>query len=119
MTNDYPSLAWIKRELRNNISARYRGTILDGFIVGSEAKGTARPDSDLDVAIIIPNRRHLTSLQVSERWHMRQTWPIRWKDRKVDIQFFYADDPELSSYSRIPLSKNTKRRSLRAKNTQC
>jgi predicted nucleotidyltransferase len=65
----YPTIKWIVSQLRNNIIARVPYKVLAAYIVGSEAKGTARPDSDLDVAVV-----------------------------------FYANDPELATYSKIPLN---------------
>ncbi len=102
----YPSLRWVVGRLRNNVIYRVRYKVLDGYVVGSEAKGTARPDSDLDIAVIITPVRGRSALQISERYHAQfadDQWKPHWNGRVVDIQFFYPDDPELAGYSRIKL----------------
>ena len=94
-------------ELAHNPYRPYRGVILDSFVVGSEAKGTARSNSDLDVAVVIHRRTGSSSVQFSDRWNSAQQADKHfWNERKIDFQFFYPDDPELSWYSKIPL--NTK-----------
>jgi len=106
MRQAYPTLAWLRSALRNNLVAPVRRPILAAYVVGSEAKGTARPDSDLDIAVVIPRVQGKTALQITEEWHSRfssqQFWP-HWNGRPVDVQFFYEDDPELAGYDKIPL----------------
>lgn len=80
--------------------------VLDAFIVGSEARRCAKPDSDIDIAVIIPPVVGRTSLQVSEAFH-ELLWdiePPHWSGRVVDFQFFYENDPELAEYERISLA---------------
>ena len=104
--NQYPTLAWVRGELRYSVYAPCRRKVLAAYIVGSEAKGTARLDSDLDIAVIIEPVRGKSSLQFSDIYHSRfpsdETKP-KWNGRRVDFQFFYPDDPELANYSKIPL----------------
>lgn len=45
----YPSKVWIKSLLRSGLPKRINVSLIDVFIVGSEARGLARPDSDLDM----------------------------------------------------------------------
>jgi len=108
VNNQYPRIKDIRTKLRMNWVHPIRKPILDAFIVGSEAKGVARPDSDLDVAIIIPPIRGKTALQFTEQYHSNFTEDnythfFNWNGRKLDIQFFYPDDPELQTYSKIQL----------------
>jgi len=104
--NKYPTIRDIRSKLRYNIIHPLRIGILDAFIVGSEAKGTARSDSDLDVAIIINPIRGKSALQYTDQYHQyfsdEVTTP-HWGDRKLDFQFFYPDDPELQTYQKIQL----------------
>lgn len=100
----YPDLAWIRSHLRNSVP-RVRYPVLALYVVGSTAKGTAGPDSDLDLAIVIEPVRGKTSLKFTEHYHARQWKPPTWLNRSVDFQFFYPDDLELSTYSKIVLYK--------------
>lgn len=103
-----PSVRWVRSALRHNLVARARYQILAAYIVGSVAKRTARPDSDLDIAVIIPPVRGRSTLQITERYHAKfedDRCKPRWHGRVVDVQFFYEDDPELQTYSRIELGR--------------
>jgi len=83
----------------------YADDVIDVFIVGSEAKGTATPTSDIDIAVVIPPISGKTALQVSEGFHMAYGDALPFVgDREVDLQFFYEDDPELKDYSKISLA---------------
>jgi len=108
LRENYPSLKWVKSNLRNNLQARVKYKILDACVIGSEAKGTAKPDSDLDIAVIIPPVRGKTALKVSENYHAKFTnekWKPQWNGRIVDFQFFYPNDPELTNYNKINCTK--------------
>lgn len=103
--NGYPTKSWIKNLFRWS-NPRINVKFLDAFIVGSEAKGIAKPDSDLDIAVIIEPIRGKTALKKTEEYHSRfftDAQKPKWNDRIVDIQFFYPNDPELQSYSKIDL----------------
>lgn len=98
-TSELPSMRWLRSQLRHNVVARVRYKVLAAYVVGSIAKGTARPDSDLDIAVIIPSVRGQSALQITERYHARfmdERWKPRWSGR-------VADDPNLARYSKIPL----------------
>ena len=104
---EYPSLRWLVSELRNNVVSRVPYKVLDAFIVGSEAKGTARPDSDLDIAVIIPESTRVSALKRTERYHAKfinEEQKATWGGRRVDIQFFYANDPNLATYAKLPVA---------------
>ena len=104
--NPYPTLSWVRQTLRYCVFAPSRRKILAAYIVGSEAKGTARPDSDLDIAVIIDPVRGKSSMQYSDQYHWKfpsdESKPT-WNGRRVDFQFFYPTDPELETYSKIQL----------------
>lgn len=97
----YPTIKWIKQQLRY---CYIRKQVLAAYIVGSEAKGTARANSDFDIAVVIPPVYGKSSLKYSELFHskLNQT-EVKWNDRTVDFQFFYPTDTELETYSKIPL----------------
>jgi predicted nucleotidyltransferase len=79
---------------------------LAGYIIGSEAKGTAKENSDLDIGIIIPKSDYISALKRTEIYHskfMSDEQKPKWKGRIVDFQFFYEDDPELKTYSKIQI----------------
>ncbi len=93
--------------LRNNLSSRVGYKILDAFIVGSEAKGTAKPTSDIDVAVIIPPVKGKTALQITEHYHSKfrnDNDAPKVNGRVLDFQFFYPEDAELKTYSKQNIS---------------
>jgi len=105
-TDGYPSLSWVRRELRTNLVAPTRLRALSAYVVGSEARGTAGEGSDLDIAVVIPRARGRSSLQVTEAHHSKfrdDRFRPRWGGRVVDFQFFFEGDPELDGYDKIPL----------------
>ena len=109
----YPTIVWINEEMRYSPYAARRVKILEAFIVGSEAKGTAKPDSDLDIALVIEPVKGKTSIKYSEYYH--QKFPSddckpKWNGRRVDFQFFYPDDPQLATYSKIPIERGEPRK---------
>jgi predicted nucleotidyltransferase len=104
MSKVYPAISWVRARLRNNMTSRFNGKVLACYIVGSEARGCARSDSDLDIAIVVPSRARLSALKMTERYHekfMEECQKPMWGGRIVDFQFFYADDEALASYSKI------------------
>lgn len=106
MTSKFPSLKWLKSELRNNLVVQFRKPIFGAYIVGSVAKGTASPESDLDIAVIISPVRGKTSLRYTETYHSEfssNELKPKWENRVVDFQFFYPNDSELQKYDKIIL----------------
>jgi len=104
---NYPTLSWVRQQLRNNLHSRVRYPILDAYIVGSVAKGEATEISDLDIAVIIPEADRVTAVRRSERYHAKfssNAQKPHWDGRVVDIQFFYPGSPELDGYSKIQIS---------------
>ena len=102
----YPSKKDIIKMLRYNLTSRVKFTLLAGYIIGSEAKGTAKENSDLDIGIIIPKSDYISALKRTEIYHskfMSDEQKPKWKGRIVDFQFFYEDDPELKTYSKIQI----------------
>ena len=86
---------------------RKRDLVIAELISGSTAYGLTTPESDLDIAVVIPEVKGKTALQISEDYHSRfisDEQKPKWDGRVVDFQFFYEDDPELSGYSKIELN---------------
>jgi len=103
---DYPTLKKLRSILRNNIIVPLRRKVIEAYIIGSEAKGTANENSDLDIAIIIEPVRGKTALQLTETYHSKfssEQFVPRWNGRKIDVQFFYPEDEELKKYQKIKL----------------
>lgn len=106
-----PTLKTVKQLLRNNLTSRLpnKVKIISAAIVGSVAKGTATPASDLDIAVVIPVRRGKTSMRFTENYHSRfrtEQQKPRYGGRVVDFQFFYDNDNDtalLQTYQQIKL----------------
>ena len=76
------------------------------YIVGSEARGTAKEGSDLDIAVVIPKSTRISAIKRTENYHSKFTTEKQkpqWNGRIVDMEFFYEDDEELAGYSKIQL----------------
>ncbi len=101
-----PDIAWIKNRLRWG-TPRVRHPIRAAYFVGSRARNdkSPKPDSDLDIALVIPRIRGKTALQFSDEFHQKQRTLPEWDGVRVDFQFFYADDPELAGYSKIEVAE--------------
>ena len=80
--------------------------VIEHFTIGSEAKGTAKPGSDLDIAVVINPKidpdtgEDLTALKFTEMFHRqyaaeKEVPTTEDTGRKIDIQFFYPGDAEL------------------------
>ena len=77
--------------------------------------GTSRPDSDYDVALVFPswvrkeNEIPHSALKLSEQLHAAYGKDMpSYKGNPLDLQLFFADDPELATYSRVPLQRERK-----------
>jgi len=104
--NNYPNRRDIIYMLRNNMVSRVNYPIISGYIIGSEAKGTARLDSDLDIGLIIPTSNNITSLKRTENYHskfLNDDQKPKWNGRIIDFQFFYLDDQEFNDYNKIKI----------------
>lgn len=110
----YPTLVWVRQQLTCNFVARVRKKVLAAYIVGSEARSdkTARPDSDLDIAVIIEPMARKTSLQFTEQYHIKfgKLGPDKgnrmmphWEGRRVDFEFFYPGEIEALGYQTIKI----------------
>ena len=104
--SNYPKRKDIISMLRNNLTLRVDYPVIGAFIIGSEAKGTAKEGSDLDIGIIIPKSNKISALKRTDNYHSKFNDDIfkpKWNGRIVDFQFFYEDDPEFEKYSKIKL----------------
>ena len=82
--------------------------VLRAFIIGSMAKGTAQPNSDLDIAVVIPAKRRVSALNLTEKYHFRMgmakaSYPS-FNGKRLDFQFFFPDDKDLATYPAIELT---------------
>lgn len=101
-----PTLAWVRKQLRESLCP-IRVKVLKAAAIGSVARGCPCPSSDLDVAVVIPAKRRISSLQFSERYHQklglsRGSQPS-FHGRSVDFQFFYPSDADLAGYTKVEL----------------
>ncbi len=105
---ELPTLNWVKSKLRNNVTFRVREKVLAAYVIGSVARGTARANSDLDIALVIPSKRRISALRLSERFHLKMAltggiYPT-FLGRRVDFQFFFPDAEILATYPAIKLT---------------
>ena len=105
---ELPTLNWVKSKLRNNVTFRVREKVLAAYVIGSVARGTARANSDLDIALVIPSKRRISALRLSERFHLKMAltggiYPT-FLGRRVDFQFFFPDAGILATYPAIKLT---------------
>ena len=106
VTDHLPTVAWLRRELRNNLIVPLKKPFKDVYVVGSEARGTATASSDLDIAIVIPPIQNKSSLKATEAYHQKfksETFKPKWRGRVIDVQLFYPGDEELGGYEKIKL----------------
>ena len=109
--SDYPPLRWIKKELAFSFYSNPKriDDVIAAYVVGSRARGTSKPNSDLDIAVVINPRRGLSALQFTDRYHAgftSDTQKPKWNGIPVDFQFFYPNDPELNSYSKLAINES-------------
>jgi predicted nucleotidyltransferase len=90
------------------VTFRVREKVLAAYVIGSTAKKTAKLDSDLDIAIVIPTKRRVSALRLSERFHVKMAFSAgiypMFLGRRVDFQFFFPDDAILATYPAIKLT---------------
>ena len=99
-----PSLKETSHLLRRNLWVKRQYPILRAYLAGSTSRGEARPDSDLDILLVINPVRGKRSISVSEQYHARFTSDHQkphFAGRQVDFQFYYPDEE-----SRILKMKN-------------
>jgi predicted nucleotidyltransferase len=105
--DNYPSIIFLKRELRYNSTKSIRPRIIKAFVIGSEAKGNASPKSDLDIALIIPKVKGKTSIQYTDNYQFHftsESQKPKWNNRIIDFQFYFEDDSELSEIPKIEIA---------------
>ena len=116
----YPKLNDIQRMLQATIP-EVETIMQDAFIVGSQARGTATPESDVDVAILVKESdlagllEELDMLDLdylnTELLNARADTDVcTWEGRPVDLQVFVDSDPRLKDYSKIKLKASSQAR---------
>jgi len=106
MEGKYPTVRWVREKLRYDWFARTREQVLNVYVIGSEARGMSKSDSDLDIAVIIKEKPNLTSIKFSERFHSKYPSNAdmpKWNGKRVDFQFFYPGEIEKLGYKAIEL----------------
>lgn len=90
-----PSLTEVTHLLRRNLWVKRNYPILRAYLAGSTSRGEARPESDLDILLVINPVRGKRSISVSEQYHARFTavhQKPHFEGRPVDFQFYYPDE---------------------------
>lgn len=116
----YPPLSWIREQLRYNCHSWLRTKILEAYIVGSRAKGTAIAKSDLDIALVVPAKKRVSSLRMTENYHANfteESQKPKWNGIVVDFQFFYPGDPHLAACQKVPIAVKTTQGVINSKET--
>jgi len=103
-----PTQREIVAVLRRHPLVKLRETVRRAFVVGSQAKGAAHAESDVDILLEVEPTPNTTAEQLEERYRqaLRQyfvTHNIRgkddsihpqWQGRRVDLYFTYDADKE-------------------------
>jgi len=100
----YPTIRDVKHILRHSLYAP-RVQVIVAYVLGSEARGTAKENRNLDIGIVIPTVRGKSSLKFTENYHNKfssDAGKPHWKGRRIDFQFFYPAD-DISDYNKIEL----------------
>tara|TARA_A200000159_G_scaffold163220_1_gene188880 strand:- start:537 stop:890 length:354 start_codon:yes stop_codon:yes gene_type:complete len=90
-----PTLIEATRLLRRNLWVKRQYPIVRAYLAGSTSRGEARPDSDLDILLVINPVKGKRSISVSEHYHARFTADHQkphFGGRQVDFQFYYPDE---------------------------
>lgn len=107
MNTKYPTITWIRKTLRYGLYIHTKEPIISAYIIGSEARGGSRSDSDIDIAVIIKEKKNVSSIKFTERFHTNYrnntNMPV-WEGRRVDFQFFYPGEIERLGYKTIPIT---------------
>jgi predicted nucleotidyltransferase len=120
-----PDLTWVRKELFRRFRQplnRRKWRLVAAWVVGSVAKGTAGPASDLDIAVVVERTsgkppRH-SSIKQTELFHQiyrsneeMPVWadPVSGRQWRVDFQFFWPTDEGLEGYARIALTGRSSR----------
>ena len=105
-----PDFKWLKSQLRTSIWARLNKNQLQkikaAYIVGSEAKGLAKDNSDIDIAIIMEPIKGVSSINFTQAFHDKYQSDNNkpsWNGRLIDFQFFWTTDEEWKQYDKIKI----------------
>lgn len=100
-----PRISWLQEVLDQiGISGL---DIQDAYIMGSVARGTATPDSDLDVTLIVPPDDTLDLDSLNDEILNGLGGEAEWEGRRLDIQVWFENDPRIAEYKKIPLKAST------------
>lgn len=105
-TIEIPSMAKIASLMRNNKWVKRNYPIIKAYVVGSVARGCATTQSDIDIALVIAPVKGKDALRVTEDYHGRFSRDYQkphFKNRRLDLQFFYENDPALANYTKIDI----------------
>jgi uncharacterized protein len=73
------------------------------LLVGSHARGTARPDSDVDLVILTDNpKRYLDSASFAEDWGAVSKWQVEDWGKVTALRVWYADGLEVEYGFALP-----------------
>ncbi len=106
-TETAPSIAWVLEMLeRMHFTPEELGEIETGYVMGSIAKGKAKPDSDMDITLISNTLDSSAAEDLSNTILDVIEHSVKWNGRTLDIQVWSRNDPRLAKYSKIPLEMN-------------
>ena len=113
----FPTVTELTNILRNHPLVKNIGRVKRGFVVGSFAKGTQNPNSDIDVLLEIAPIKGTTAEEWAEsrRNQIRKYFMQnnitgindsihpRWNGRRIDIYFTYDASTETRPKVELPL----------------
>lgn len=99
--HNFPKISWIEEVL--DLYGFDGHEIITAYVMGSVAKGTDGPDSDLDITVVVEPNGDIDYSELNEDLLNSLSDGVEWEGRRVDIQIWPSDDPRIKKYKKIEL----------------
>ena len=117
---EIPTISELVTILRNHPLVKNIGKVKNAYLIGSFAKGTQNPQSDMDILIEISPIKNMTAEEFSEKKRnvirkyfvqhdirdIDNSIHPQWNGRRLDIYFTYDASTETRPKIKLPWTKN-------------